>query len=331
MRVESADGIELLLDAGLERRVVGSADVEIRDPHGLWTLWHVKVLRHSPSPSEIELVVQGARKRPHDGVFFVVARAGQALTAAAQQNAHVAYAAVDQGVVRIFGELHDAGIPDPSEGPGTARTSWTRLGALRVFALVDHPLTQSELARQIGVSHVSVGKQLAALEPLIERTQNGWRALHRADCWDAFMAQYPGPRGLSTFWSATGDLADQLARLERIMHDHEHFVISGDIAADFYAPWRRPTRITAYVTRQPPLDEHGFATVRGADATIELRVPRDPTIYAMSRISRDRNGAQRRFADPLITAWDVSRGSGGDVESAVARIRERALHDSARS
>jgi hypothetical protein len=326
--VESADGIEMLLDAGLERRVAGSADVEIRDRSGSWKLWHVKVLRHSPSPSEIERAVRIAEKQPHDGVLFVVARAGQALTAAAHEDPHVAYAAVDQGVVQIFGEAHLVGDPVPSSNSGSARTSFTRLGALRVLALIDHPVTQSELARRLAVSHVAVAKQLPLLEPLIERTPSGWRAWRRADCWDAFMAQYPGPRGLSTFWSATGTVADQLERLERVVFGQESLVLSGDTAADFYAPWRRPTRVTAYVAQQPPLDEHGFAAVRSADATVELRVPKDPTIAAMSRTSRDRNGAQRPFADPLITAWDVARGSGGDVESAVERIRERALHDS---
>lgn len=330
MDVESADGVELLLDAGLERRVTGSADVEIRGHDGRWTLWEVKVLRHSPSPAEIERAMQGIERHPQAGVLFVVARAGRALTAAAHRDHRIAYAAVEQGDVLLLGELHDASSPKPRSSHGPARTSWTRLAALRVFALLDGPLNQSEIARRIGVSHVAVGKQLGSLEPVIERTQGGWRAVDRGDCWDAFMSQYPGPRGLTTFWSATGDLAEQVERLESTLSadDRATWIFSGDLAADVYAPWRRPTRVTAYATHQPRLDEHGFAAVRSGDATIEVRVAKDPTISAMSRASTDPDGLPRRLADPLITAWDLARSPGGDVESAVQRLRERALHDS---
>jgi hypothetical protein len=113
----------------------------------------------------------------------------------------------------------------------------------------------------------------------------GWRVADLGGCWDRFLADYPGPRGLSTFWAATGEPADQLARVERLVPELERaLAVSGDFAADFYAPWRSPTRVIAYVTEHPALQEHGFATVRSAEATVELRTPRDPTILSMSHV-----------------------------------------------
>jgi hypothetical protein len=48
--VESGDSIELLLDVGLDRRITGSAEVEISTGDGSWSRRQVLLLRHSPSP-----------------------------------------------------------------------------------------------------------------------------------------------------------------------------------------------------------------------------------------------------------------------------------------
>ncbi|GAB3868005.1 hypothetical protein GCM10027610_123950 [Dactylosporangium cerinum] len=321
--VESSDGVELLLDVGLDRRVTGSAEVEIGTGDGAWSRRQVLLLRHSPSPQAIDRAV--AALRPHvDGLLFVVARAGRALHLAAERDHRVAYAAVDDAVVHFQGEVHRAGEQRPA-GPGhPGRTSWARLAMLRLFALSPAgPLSQSEMARRLGVSHVAIGKQLPLPEELVARTPAGWQVVDRAGCWDRFMSHYPGPRGLTTYWAATGDLAAQLERIEQVARP----AVSGDLAADLYAPWRRPGRVVAYVVDQPALEEHGFATVRSADATVELCTPRDPTVLTMSREWPSTRGP-RRYADPLIAAWDLRRSPGGDVDEAVDQLRARALRES---
>jgi hypothetical protein len=329
--VESIDGIELLLDVGLDRRIRGSAEVEIGTGDGRWSRRQVLLLRHSPSPLEIDRAV-AALRQDMDGLLFVVARTGRALARAAQRDGRVAYAAVDDAVVSFQGELHRSGNDRPGRSPHPGRTSWTRLAMLRLFALSPvEPASQSAIARRLGVSHVAVGKQLPLPSELIEQTQAGWRVVDRGACWDRFMTDYPGPRGLSTHWAATGDLTDQLGRVERAALERGDAApaVSGDLAADFYAPWRRPSRVVAYVTTQPALEKHGFATVRSTDATVELRTPRDPTVLAMSR---DRPSAsdrsRRRYTDPLITAWDLRQSPGGDVDTAIDQLRAQATRTS---
>ena len=67
---------------------------------------------------------------------------------------------------------------------------------LRLFALSPaEPLSQSEIARQLGVSHVAVGKQLPLPDELVAHTPAGWQVVDRAGCWDRFMAEYPGRAG----------------------------------------------------------------------------------------------------------------------------------------
>ena len=328
--MESGDGVELLLDVGLDRRVTGSAEIEISTGDGQWSRRQVLLLRHSPSPQEIDRAV--AALRPDvDGLLFVVARAGRALDRAAGRDQRIAYAAVDDAIVHFRGELHQAGGDRPVAHTHPGRTSWARLAMLRLFALNPvEPWSQSAIARRLGTSHVAIGKQLPLPAGLVERTQLGWQVVDRAGCWDRFMVDYPGPRGLTTYWAATGDLAAQLARIERVAHERGDAepAVSGDVAADFYAPWRRPSRAVAYVTDQPPLEEHGFATVRSADATVELRTPLDPTVLTMSREwPSTRDSAPRRYTDPLIAAWDLRRSPGGDVDSAVEHLRTRALRE----
>ncbi|WP_187266219.1 hypothetical protein, partial [Escherichia coli] len=157
---------------------------------------------------------------------------------------------------------------------------------------------------------------------------DGWSTGDAGACWDAFIAAYPGPQGLSTFWTATGTVADQLNRIESsgwASHDTANMLaLSGDQAADFYAPWRRPTRITGYVSRMPDMTSPGFAEVRQDEATVELRMPKDRTGVPMSRV-RGRRGERTRFVDPVLAAWDLNRTAGGDVEAAVRHLRDQTL------
>lgn len=331
MAVESAAGVELLLDVGLARRITGSAEVEISVGDERWSRRQVLLLRHSPSPAELDRALASAAKSEYDGVYFVVGTAGSTLSDAAERDPRVAYAAVDHGVVSFLGTIYRASDRDPDTLARAARVSWTRLAVLRLFALRPQgPLTQSAIASRIGVSHVAVGKQLPSLDGLIERAPGGWLAPDRAACWDRFMADYPGPRGLASYFAATGEPAEQLVRVEQVVRSRlaEQLIVSGDFAADFYAPWRRPARIVGYISTQPLLERHGFAVVRAGDATVELRIPRDPTIQAMSGIWAPSSGGQaRRYSDPLIAAWDLSRSPGGDVGQAVAELRDRVMRE----
>lgn len=328
MVLDSTAGVELLLDVGLDRRIVGSTEVEIRADGQQWSRRRVLLSRHSPSPAEVGRAVAAALKSHCEGVYFVVSKAGSALAEAAQRDLRVAYGAVDEGTVSFLGNAYQANLPQPGP-PRPTRVSWTRLAIIRLLALWPQgPLTQAAIARLIGVSHVAVGKQLPALEGLAERTPDGWRSSDRTACWEEFMASYPGPQGLAGYFAATGDLAGQLARAEQAMaRAGQQLTVSGDFAADFYAPWRRPARIIAYTSVQPVLGRHGFAAVPAADATIELRLPRDPTILAMSRTWALIEGQHRCYADPLAAAWDLSRSKGGDAAAAVEELRNRVIRE----
>lgn len=324
MQIESASGIELLRDAGFDVRVVGHGDVEIAVDGSPRLRYEVRGVNHSPSPAELDQALNalGAKEA---GALFVVPRAGRALRARAA-DARIAYAAIVDGIVGLHGEEHHTASSKRTPRRRLPRVSWVRFAVLRALALAPmRTWTQSELARCLRVSHVAVGKQLPSLGSLLERSADGWRAVDPQKCVDRFLSDYPGARGLATYWTATSNLSSQTQSAEQVAHEQGVTIaFSGDIAADVYAPWRRPTRALGYVGAMPDLESHGFAQVRAADATLELRIPEDPTILPMSRAVSPSGGL---LADPLITAWDLSRTRGGDVPDAVAHLASHATED----
>jgi hypothetical protein len=62
MVVDSAAGVELLLDVGLHRKITGSAEVEISLDGGKWSRRQVLLARHSPSPAELDRALASAAK-----------------------------------------------------------------------------------------------------------------------------------------------------------------------------------------------------------------------------------------------------------------------------
>src|SRR5260370_27179811 len=189
MVVESAAGIELLLDVGLARRITGSAEVELSAGDQRWSRRQVLLLRHSPSPAELDRALASVAKSHYDGLLFVVGTGGSTLTDVAERDPRIAYAGVDQGIVSFLGRTYRAGKGNSGTVARRARVSWTRLAVLRLFALrPQDPLTQSAIANRIGVVPCC-GRQTASCSRRTDRTDaGGWPAPALAACWDAISA-----------------------------------------------------------------------------------------------------------------------------------------------
>jgi hypothetical protein len=100
--------------------------------------------------------------------------------------------------------------------------------------------------------------------------------------------------------------------------------VSGDVAADLLAPWRRPGRAVVYVdpSGRPVHDELtavGLTPSGAREATLELIVPADPGVWPAPGGAAAK--ADLPLADPLQLLWDVARAPGADVDQAVAALR----------
>jgi hypothetical protein len=325
--IDPTQGLELLLDVGLRRRIVDANSIEIAVEGGKWSRWQVMPLRHSPTPSEITRDLD--KTNPPNGLFYVVHRAGSALTAAAASDPRIAYAAIVDGTVSFLGEIHSSTESAPAQSRSHRHAPWARYGVIRVLALSPKPLTQVEIARRTGVTQAAVSHTMKHLADQVERTAEGWKAVDRSALWDYFIQTYPGPGGLATYWLAIDDPTSQLARVRQAA-PNETLLVSGDLAADHYAPWRRPSRAVFYVSSMRSLEESGFAAVRASEASLEMRIAADPTIVPVAHYwdaseIHPAHGTNNDLVDPLLAAWDMSKTPGSDVAEALDKLRDRAF------
>ncbi|KSZ55985.1 hypothetical protein Z045_25795 [Rhodococcus pyridinivorans KG-16] len=188
--------------------------------------------------------------------------------------------------------------------------------------LADTAQTQHRLAELLGVSQQAVSLALKQLQA-VQRTEHGWLAASPGELLAEFLAGYPGPSGAVTYWYGLDPvIAQATAAVEFCTQQGISVLVSGDAAADVYAPWRLPTRALLYTDRFVDLSVAGFSPATEAEHTLAVQVPADPTLWRTATISEP-----ALLADPLITAGDVLRTGGADAaeaaEHVLATIRQR--------
>lgn len=208
--------------------------------------------------------------------------------------------------------------------PGRRRNPWGRWAIMRAYLLDGKPRSQIELAKETGVTQSAVSKSNSALNGLVVRTASGWRATDGLALWDAFMAEYAGPGGITTHWYGLDAVTDQSNSVVAAgASAGVQVLVSGDSAADQLAPWRVPARAVVYAASGIALGKLGFAQTTDERATLAFTVPADHTIWATAA-----SWSQQRSTptvDPVIAAWDVRRTGGPDADEAIKRIRDLVL------
>jgi DNA-binding transcriptional ArsR family regulator len=221
------------------------------------------------------------------------------------------------------------------------RVPWGALLVLRRLA-EGAAGTQAQLAELAGVTQPRVSQTLkelnraglVCLEPGGQRPH--YAATDRQQVRQRWLQSYPGPGGISTYWYGLDDPASQAKAVvtllrEQVANDpaaavelrEPIAVVSGDVAADQVAPWRRPQRATVYARRGADLAEVGLTPVSDEDATLELTVPRDPGVWPVvaSKPGWAQCGAlDLPLADPLQILWDVQHAPGPDRDAAAERL-----------
>ncbi|MFD0969800.1 helix-turn-helix domain-containing protein [Plantactinospora endophytica] len=240
------------------------------------------------------------------------------------------------GVLRIAGHRLDIGVSGNDvqrRFPDRRRRGPVPWGTFTLARrLLQQPYaTQQQLANLTGISQPRASQALRGFveQGLAEHTGAGWRIrdLDRLLGW--WLAEYPGPGGLSTYWySLDPALVQARAMLEQVdtvtrmtdALDQPTAVLSGDVAADFIAPWRAPNRAVVYARIGVDPAEAGFVPASEEDATLEFVVPRDPGVWPLGVPVTSQRDAPLPLADPLQIVWDVHRAPGADAEEAAVRL-----------
>ncbi|MFD9669962.1 hypothetical protein ACFWAY_51915 [Rhodococcus sp. NPDC059968] len=313
----------LLLLRRAEVRVVsgGPTDLDLVLPGGGAVAVKVRVFGRPPTPSIVEGLRDGHRK---DRFLLVTPRATSYLRDLAAEGV-VDVIAVEEGCVVIGGVEHTAAASAEAGSEVGAlrrgRRPWTRWAVERLLLLAEQPLTQVELAAvlqvtQQSVSHVLRGHRFAS------RTDRGWVIGQRAEALDELLEEYPGPGGASTYWYGLDPAVRQAeAAATWCAERGVGCVLTGDVAADVYAPWRLPAVAGLYSSELLDFTAAGFTPATDAEYTLVVTVPQDRTLWRTAAAAAQ----PRARVDPIIALHDVLAGPGPDAAEAGEHLREAIL------
>ena len=285
----------------------------------------IRALDAAPGPARVERELSRLVDSPrHTAVLYVVPHVTASLRWSALRDTRLIVAGVDDGVVILDTEEHRAPVTGPVKRPRPrGRRPWGRLALLRALVRTAEPRTQARLAQETGLTQQAVALALPGLRPRgVERSDHGWAAADPAPLWDAFVGTYPGPDGLRRRWAGVAPVVTQAERaLAAAAESSTPALLSGDVAADEQAPYRRPSAAVLYARTDLDLDAHAVPAAPGTE-TLTGVVPSDPTVVATAAAW---GGPSSLCTDPLVTAWEVGSGRGADRADAVAHLRRLTL------
>lgn len=211
-------------------------------------------------------------------------------------------------------------VVSPSAGR-RGPTPWGTFTLVRRL-LAGPPATQVALAAGVGVSQPRVSRALAELGAagVVGRTSAGWQPTSWDGLLDWMLAHYPGPGGTVSYWYSLDDPVIQARKAMDLAQDAGvRGALSGDVAADVLAPWRRPATAVVYAEQGLPLDLAGFVPVASVDdASLTLHVPSDQGVWLP--VDWIEHGLP--LVEPTEILYDLTLRPGPDVEDAIGHLRE---------
>lgn len=291
------------------------------------TVRSVRVLatEKPPTPSRFQAAIERNAR-----ILIVTAKPTAALSDAASTNKLDLISLTPPSVMIDGTELLER--RDDSAAPVRnphGRTPWGRLALFRALALADEPLTQQQLADHAGISQPAVNKHLKMLASFVDREPSGWKAHNVAALIDWWVNHYPGPGGVSSYWYSLKPPAEQA----RMAADFARALgasplVSGDAAADVYAPWRLPDTVHLYLREAVDFTGAGFSPASKDEASMIATVPEDHTLWFTALMASVT--ANLPLADPLVTLRDVLAGGAVDSDEAAEHLRDAILSGTAR-
>jgi len=184
--------------------------------------------------------------------------------------------------------------------------------------------TATELGNRAGVSRPRASQVLATLVVLglAEQTSRaGWRAV-KDKLIDRFIDDYRGPGGVDRYFYSLRSPSETGWKLCAKLKPGSRVWISGDVAADYLAPHRRPSYLVVYsLDPRVVLPKEWVEAAGPGDANIRITYPRDESIGTRP-MSVESNGIQLRMADPMQVLWDLHRQGGDDRMEAAEVMRK---------
>ncbi|AOD24927.1 hypothetical protein IM25_23975 (plasmid) [Rhodococcus sp. p52] len=299
------------------RLVAGSLhEWDLALPDGRELATRVRVQRRPPTPQALAGMLADSSSSRR---LLVGVRRATAHLRARAATGEIDLIAVDENLLVLGGTRYlVAGADATPTAPVRkvrGRKPWVRWAVERLLLLSGTAYTQQRLADVLGVSQQAVSLALKQIRH-VRRIDDGWIADPYQGLLEDYLADYPGPGGAHTYWYGLDPVIEQALTAARTCLDTgTDVLISGDAAADAYAPWRLPARAAIYVPEFVDFTPAGFSPSTEDEHTLVVRVPADPTIWRTAAVA-----GHSPLADPLITVHDVLRSTGADKDEAAAKL-----------
>lgn len=296
-------------------------DLSLTLPDGTTMVVQVKFYRLPPSPSGMLNLLA----RQDAAYLIVTARPTEFLTEAARGGL-LNLVTLDPPSVYIGGQNllpQDQVTALNKVSAHQGKPAWGRYALIRSLLMAREPLVQKELAECSGTSQPAVVKNLKYLANLVERTPRGWSPTDQIQLMSLLLQEYPGPRGAATYWYSLDPLPDQVREATKYAREMgAEPLVSGDAAADIYAPWRLPDSATLYVRQMVDFSDAGFSPASKEEATLISVIPEDHTLW---RTAPHAENQGLPLVDPLVALWELTLSNAPDGQEAADHLKKAIL------
>lgn len=329
------------------------------------TLHASQMLRSSRSarPAQAASAVSGARGDGEAPRLWVAPSAAPSALDLARTSGDSVVSSTGQLLLQVGGEVLELAelaasttrLPAPRRG----RAPWGAVGVARRLLEVDAD-RQEDLALLCGVSQERVSRILSRLraDGLVTRDPVGAVAVGAVGrpvgrpvdrptsapaLLDWLVRHYPRDQELRGHYFAPDPPRTQLARAVRAL-DGRRPLLSGDLAADQLAPWRRPAHVHLYCANPVDLTGAGFVSAPAGQATLTVVASPDPTLavppvgataWASASVADNQTPsgatAMVELADPVQVLLDLLDSTAPDAPDAADRLRAQLLDGSLRT
>jgi hypothetical protein len=308
----TSSAIEVLRTSGILVTEGTINDWTIRLPDGNHHVVEVKSFHRLPT---LKWMLDHSNSHPDRNILLLARKGSRQLQDEALRGS---FDLVDlgSGAIVISGQMWSEA--PQAEAKRSAKPAWGRWGIMRTLYLSRVPLTQTELAEYVGVAQSAVSQTLKNLNQ-VRRTERGWIADDRDGLLEAWQDEYRGAAGTSTYWYGLSETRNQAEKAMDLASELQvSHLLTGDLAADQYAPWRLPAMSHIYVEEIIDFTVVGLTPAKEDGATFVATIPGDPTVWRTAHLPATVAG----LADPLITYWDVAHSGGPDALEAAEKILE---------
>lgn len=221
----------------------------------------------------------------------------------------------------------------PPTKPEASRKVPHGRGGLSIIRLLlaaprDVFLRTSDLAAAADVTDARASQVMHKLRErhLVRKTGDGWEAA-RDELLAAFLTEYRGPGGTELQFYSLDDprdvAADIVDRVSRSTPKKAAVAISADVGPDLIVPWRRPSKLVAYVNAETNVDLTDLTQAPDrSSSNLLVRFPDDSSVFRHHRLAGDLGGIEIPLADETQMIWDLYDLGGEDRGEAARHMSE---------